>query len=75
MPVYECVSYYCERQGVSEAGVYLALNLPRFGDGRQVTSSHHHGPGNTTHDSDLYVCIYVLVRAVVRAVVYVFVLT
>lgn len=34
-------------------GVYLALDLPRFGDGRQVARSHHHGPGNTTHDSDL----------------------
>lgn len=46
-------------------GVYLALNLPGFGDGRQVTSSHHHGPRNTTHGWHLYVCISLLVLACV----------
>lgn len=77
-PVFECVSYYCERLDVSVPGVpfynwstkrslcgdhtglYLALNLPRFGDGRQVTGSHHHGPGNTTHDWDLHVCTFLV---------------
>lgn len=42
------------------ADAYLALDLPWFGDGREVTSSHHHGPTKTIHDLDwLFVCMYV----------------
>lgn len=41
----------CERTSCGDhADEHLALNLPRFGNGRQVTSGHHHGPRNTTHD-------------------------
>lgn len=47
------------------ADEYLALNLPRFGDGRQVTGGHHHGPRNTTHANIISVYWYLPLRVCV----------
>lgn len=62
-PIHHCVSVCeCERHCITssraEITLYLALNLPRFGDGRQVTSSHHHGPTNTTHHITISTSVY-----------------
>lgn len=49
-----------KRTHCAEITLYLALYLPRFGYGRQVTSSHHHGPWNITHDWDMHVVCWCL---------------
>lgn len=52
------------------ADEYLALNLPRFGDGRQVTGGHHHGPRNTTHANIISVYWYLTLRVCVCVYAY-----